>query len=124
MKALIGILAVLAMFHGEALACKDRSGAQEATLKEVTPRARQAPESPEARALFEKAAALERAGNGAEAVKAYRRAARAGSGAAAKRLGQIYENGIKGVERNYQESQKWLLASRSMGEDVPLAKCR
>jgi TPR repeat protein len=120
MKFLIGILAVFAMLHGEALACKDRSAQNDAVPKRVP----KASESPEAMALYEQAAALEGKGKGAEAMKTYRRAARAGSARAAKRLGEIYEKGGKGVEPNYQESQKWYLAARSMGEDIPLAKCR
>jgi TPR repeat protein len=110
MKSLIGIFVVFAMLGGEALACKDRSA--------------QAAESPESNVLYKQAAALESKGKGNEAVKMYRRAARAGSAAAAKRLGEIYEKGGKGVEPNYQESQKWHLAARSMGEDIPLGKCR
>src|SRR5574341_873869 len=71
---------------------------------------------------FEQAQALERDGKGAEAVKAYLRLARSGHGKAAKRLGEIYEIGIPGVERNLDESLKWYNAARVLGEDVPSTK--
>lgn len=71
---------------------------------------------------YEQAQALEREGKGAEAVKAYMRLARAGHGKAAKRLGEIYETGIPGVERNLDESLKWYNAARALGEDVPAVK--
>jgi TPR repeat protein len=69
--------------------------------------------------LYEQAEALEREGKGPEAVRMYLRAARAGSGKAAKRLGEIYDKGIAGVARDYAESLKWLNAARVLGEDVP-----
>ncbi len=75
-------------------------------------------------ALFEQAAALESQGKGGEAVKVYVRAARSGSGKAAKRLGEIYDKGIAGVSRDYAESLKWYNAARVLGEDVPMAKSR
>lgn len=75
-------------------------------------------------ALFEEAVALERQGKGGEAVKIYVRAARAGSGKAAKRLGDIYNKGIAGVSRDSAESLKWYNAARVLGEEVPIAKSR
>src|SRR5688572_17256152 len=75
-------------------------------------------------ALFEQAAALERDGKGGDAVKVYVRAARAGNGKAAKRLGDIYDKGIAGVSRDYAESLKWYNAARVLGEEVPMAKSR
>jgi hypothetical protein len=74
--------------------------------------------------LFRQAQDLEEQGKGHEAVKVYVRAARAGSGKAAKRLGEIYDQGLAGVERNYTESLKWYNAARVLGEDVPLGKTR
>jgi hypothetical protein len=73
-------------------------------------------------ALYEQAAALEQDGKGADAVRTYVRAARAGSGKAAKRLGEIYDKGIPGVERDYAESLKWYNAARVLGEDVPMMR--
>ena len=74
--------------------------------------------------LFRQAFALERRGKGGDAVKVYARAAVAGSGKAAKRLGEIYDQGIAGVSRNNAESLKWYNAARVLGEDVPVAKNR
>ena len=74
--------------------------------------------------LFEQAATLEREGRHNEAIRAYTRAARAGSGKAAKRLGEIYDKGLPGISRDYAESLKWYNAARVLGEDVPMAKSR
>ncbi len=74
--------------------------------------------------LFRQGFALERRGKGGDAVKVYARAAVAGSGKAAKRLGEIYDQGIAGVSRNNAESLKWYNAARVLGEDVPVAKNR
>jgi serine/threonine-protein kinase len=75
-------------------------------------------------ALFEQATALEQQGKGDAAVKIYRSAVRAGSGKAAKRLGDIYSKGIAGVVPDYAESLKWYTTARAMGEDVQLQKQR
>ena len=74
--------------------------------------------------LLDQAVALEREGKGGDAVKVYVRAARAGNGKAAKRLGDIYDKGIAGVSRDYAESLKWYNAARVLGEEVPMAKSR
>jgi serine/threonine protein kinase len=79
---------------------------------------------PGGEALFDQAEALERDGKGRDAVKVYVRAARAGNGKAAKRLGDIYDKGIAGVSRDYAESLKWYNAARVLGEDVPTARSR
>ena len=70
-------------------------------------------------ALMEEAAKLEQAGRGAEAVKMYERAARAGNGKAARRLADIYDQGIAGVARDYALVLRWYNAARVLGEDVP-----
>ena len=72
--------------------------------------------------LFEQAAALEKEGKGAEAVRTYTRAARSGSGKAAKRLGEVYDKGIPGVPRDYAESLKWYNTARALGEDIKDAR--
>ena len=74
--------------------------------------------------LVEQALALEQQGKGNDAVKVYVKAARAGSGKAAKRLGEIYDKGLGGVPRDYAESLKWYNAARVLGEEVPMAKSR
>jgi TPR repeat protein len=77
-----------------------------------------APPGTTAEMLFQQAEALEREGKGSEAVRIYLRAARSGSGKAAKRLGEIYDKGIPGVSRDYAESLKWYNTARALGEDV------
>jgi TPR repeat protein len=72
--------------------------------------------------LFDQAAALELEGKGAEAVRAYTRAARSGNGRAAKRLGEIYDKGVPGVSRDYAESLKWYNTARALGEDIKDAR--
>ena len=57
-------------------------------------------------------------------MRAYRNAVRAGSGEAAKRLGDIYNKGIAGVAPDYAESLKWYTTARAMGVDVQLQKAR
>ena len=53
-----------------------------------------------------------------DAIRIYRRAARAGSGKAAKRLGDIFERGMPGVSRDYAESLQWYETARQLGETV------
>src|SRR5688572_4906467 len=101
---------------------KARAEAEKAKVAAAAAPAAGAPAGGEA--LFEQAAALERDGKGGDAVKVYVRAARAGNGKAAKRLGDIYDKGIAGVSRDYAESLKWYNAARVLGEEVPMAKSR
>lgn len=77
---------------------------------------------PQTDSLFSQGEMLERQGRGPEAVKMYARAARDGSGKAAKRLAEIYDQGIPGVPRDYSLSLKWYNAARVLGEDVPPVK--
>lgn len=67
---------------------------------------------------------LEKEGNAADAVRVYRRAARSGSGKAARRLGEIYEKGIPGVSRDYAESLSWYEKARQLGEAVDTSRMR
>jgi TPR repeat protein len=62
----------------------------------------------------------ERAGEYQAAVRLYSRAARAGSGKAARRLGEIFGRGIEGVPRDHAESLKWYDAARTLGESIDL----
>jgi tRNA A-37 threonylcarbamoyl transferase component Bud32 len=102
-----------------------RAAAAEKAAREKEKLASAAPSAPAGgESLFEQAAALEQQGKGNDAVKVYVKAARAGSGKAAKRLGEIYDKGIGGVSRDYAESLKWYNAARVLGEDVPMAKSR
>lgn len=86
---------------------------------EARRRAEQKAGASDAEGLFEQALAKEREGDGQAAVKLYAQAARAGNGRAAKRLGEIYRHGIRGVPGDYSESMKWYNAARALGEDVP-----
>lgn len=75
----------------------------------------------EAEDNYARAVALEKEGNLRDAIKIYRSAARAGSGQAAKRLGDIYATGAPGVSRDYRESLQWYETARQRGVavDVP-----
>ncbi len=86
-----------------------------------------APAAPAAKAgtefdtLYQQALAMENGGDAAGAIRIYRRAARAGSGKAAKRLGEIYDRGVPGVSRDYAESLQWYETARQLGETVETA---
>ena len=109
----------------EARAATDKAKADaEKAAAEQAKVASAAPGAVGGEALFEQASALEQQGKGADAVKTYVRAARAGNGRAAKRLGDIYDKGIAGVSRDYAESLKWYNAARVLGQDVPTPKSR
>ena len=41
-----------------------------------------------------------------------------------QRLGEIFDKGLVGIQRDYAESLKWYNAARVLGEDVPMAKSR
>jgi serine/threonine-protein kinase len=75
---------------------------------------------PEHEALYEKARDLENS-DAKAAVRLYRQAARKGSGKAAKRLGEIFDKGLAGISRDYQESLQWYELARRLGEDVETA---
>ena len=64
---------------------------------------------------------MEDSGKAADAIRIYRRAARAGSGKAAKRLGEIFDKGVPGVPRDYAESLQWYETARQLGETVEVA---
>ena len=68
--------------------------------------------------LYQQALAMEGEGNSIDALRIYRRATRAGSGKAAKRLGEIFDCGIPGVPRDYAESLQWYETARQLGEQV------
>jgi hypothetical protein len=71
--------------------------------------------------MYQQALALEQGGKASDAIRIYRRAARAGSGKAAKRLGEIYDRGVPGVSRDYAESLQWYETARQLGETVETA---
>lgn len=56
-----------------------------------------------------------------EAARLYRDAANAGSGEAAKRLGDIYWRGGPGIERDLAESLRWYRVAEVHGEKVAQA---
>ena len=70
----------------------------------------------EAATLYRQGHALEGAGNVKDAVRIYRQAARAGSGKAAMRLGEIFDKGAPGVSRDYRESLQWYETAYKLGE--------
>jgi eukaryotic-like serine/threonine-protein kinase len=69
--------------------------------------------------LLAQAAKLQGEGKLNDAVRLYKRAARGGSGQAAKQLGDIYGNGSGDVPRDYAESIRWYNVARAAGVDVP-----
>jgi serine/threonine-protein kinase len=75
-------------------------------------------------ALYRQALDMERTGKISDAVLVLKQAADAGSGPAAKRLGDIYGRGEGDVSRDYLESLKWYNLARQKGESVPTAKGR
>jgi serine/threonine-protein kinase len=83
-----------------------------------------APEKPhvaENETLYQQALSMESGGDVKGAIRIYRRAARAGSGKAAKRLGEIFDRGVPGVPRDYAESLQWYETARQLGETVETA---
>lgn len=77
----------------------------------------------EASAMYALGMELEKAGKAPDAVRIYRRAARAGDGKSARRLGEIYDKGIPGITRDYAESLHWFQTARDLGEKIePEAK--
>ena len=58
---------------------------------------------------------FEAEGKGREAVRTYTSAAQAGNCEAAKRLGQIYDKGIRDVNRDYVASLKWYSQAEKLG---------
>jgi TPR repeat protein len=72
----------------------------------------------EAKALFDQAEKLDRAGQVVQAIPLYKRAAALGSGPAARRLGDIYDRGAVGVGRDYGKSLKWYEEARRLGEQI------
>ena len=71
--------------------------------------------------MYQQAQALESSGKASEAIRIYRRAARAGHGKSAKRLGEIYDRGVPGVSRDYAESLQWYETARQLGEAVEIS---
>jgi tRNA A-37 threonylcarbamoyl transferase component Bud32 len=105
----------------EKIAAAEKAAAERAQqIASAAPGSGAAPSSGEQ--LFAQAAGLEREGKGAEAVRTYTRAARSGSGKAAKRLGEIYDKGVPGVSRDYAESLKWYNTARALGEEIKDAR--
>jgi class 3 adenylate cyclase len=94
------------------------------TPAEPAPADPQAKAAPDHGMLYQQAVAMEQDGKAAESVRIYRRAARAGSGKAAKRLGEIYDKGIPGVSRDYAESLQWYETARQLGENIETAGSR
>jgi len=82
-----------------------------------------APESASSNA-FQVAQSLEAKGNGKEAVRAYSALAKGGNCEAARRLGQIYEKGVRDVPRDYQESLQWYRRAEQLGCKVTRAAGR
>lgn len=78
-------------------------------------RERQAAEKSASHKAFERIYADESRANPLRTLADYLAAADAGNCAAAKRLGEIYEFGLLGVQRDAGQSQKWFAAARAQG---------
>lgn len=84
--------------------------------------ARQAtPVPPAAAAALARARAAEDDQRLPEAAKFYREAAQAGSGEAARRLGDLYWRGGPGIERDLAESLRWYRVAEVHGEKIAQA---
>ncbi len=94
------------------------SSAAPAAAASTAPAAKGASET---EAMYQQALAMENSGKAADAVRIYRRAARAGHGKSAKRLGDIFDRGVPGVSRDYAESLQWYQTARDLGETVELS---
>ena len=98
------------------------AAAQKTVVAAVTPTPATAAASDEpaksSAALLADARSLESSGKMKEAVRMYKQAANAGSGQAAKRVGDILGKGEGGVARDYGESLKWLGKARALGVEV------
>jgi serine/threonine-protein kinase len=99
------------------------STAAPASTSDAAPAAPAAPlsKAAEAEILYQQAQQMESSGKASQAIRVYRRAARAGNGKAAKRLGEIYDKGVPGVSRDYAESLQWYETARQLGETIELS---
>jgi TPR repeat protein len=84
------------------------------------PRAAAPISAPAANALA-RARTAEQDGQVTEAVRLYKESATAGSGEAAKRLGDLYWRGGAGVERDLAESLRWYRVAETRGEKLAQA---
>ena len=89
----------------------------------AAPSAPSVPAGTDGEAPFQQAQAME-ASDPRGALRIYRSLARHGNGKAAKRLGDIYDRGIPGVPRDYQESLSWYQKARDLGETIETASRR
>jgi eukaryotic-like serine/threonine-protein kinase len=106
----------------ETAARRAREDAQKAAARQAA--ADKSPEPPRTATVtrddvYQQAVAMESGGKIREAIRVYRRAARAGSGKAAKRLGDIFACGGAGIPRDYPESLQWYDTAFRLGESVP-----
>lgn len=79
------------------------------------------PPTPVAAAVLSRARGAESEGSVADAARLYREAAIAGSGEAAKRLGDLHWRGAPGIERDLAESLRWYRVAETRGEKVAQA---
>ena len=81
------------------------------------------PPTAEARSLHAQGLAAEKGGKNEEAIRLFVKAAVAGSGEAAMRLGDVYEKGQLEQPRDYSEALKWYNRARMLGA-LPPSTCR
>jgi TPR repeat protein len=80
-----------------------------------------APLSAAAAAALGRGHDAEQQGRMSDAVRLYRESAAAGSGSAARRLGDIYWKGAPGIERDLAESLRWYRVAEVRGEKLAQA---
>jgi hypothetical protein len=100
------------------------SASSESMPRQPPTRAQREAPGDEAAANYALGVDLENQGKAQDAIRLYRRAARGGSGKAAKRLGEIFDKGVPGVSRDHAESLQWYQTARDLGEEVEPAKPR
>jgi FimV-like protein len=73
---------------------------------------------------YKDAVKLEKDSEHKAAFEAYLESGKQGHGLAELRLGELYDKGSPGVQRDMQESARWYQKARAQGVDVPKAETR
>lgn len=110
-RASLVAAALLFLFTPYALACfcREYKGPQ------PTPTA-------EAQAIFDKAKAMETS-DARRAIALYKQSVKKKNGHAAKRLAEIYDTGISGIQRDYGEHLYWADVAQRLGVKMLVCSC-
>jgi len=71
--------------------------------------------------IYQQGRTLEGSGKVRQAVRSYRRAAAMGNAEAAKRLGEIYTNGLGDQPKDYAEGIRWTATAEKLGAQLQFA---